>query len=194
MKHVRVFALRIASPILIFFEPYSAAAGWCEEKFMTSKPKGTGAEYLVRQSGLAKTRQALPPIKDILIVEDEPSDSRRLVATLRSIFGYELDVRRATTLNSALDMVLERQPELILLDDYLKPADTALDSIPMIRHANYQGPIIIISGEVDRLRRAELLAKGANDTINKEDLNSGAITEVLVRLGRSQCQDGGAVG
>lgn len=150
---------------------------------MSSSTRPSGGDYLVRQSGLAKSRKGLPGLTDILIVEDEKPDADRLVATLRSMFGYALDVRRAHTLNIAIDMVLARPPELILLDDYLKPNDTALDSIPMLRRANFNGPIVIISGEVDRHRRAELLAKGATDTINKDDLNSAAIAEVLVRIG-----------
>jgi DNA-binding NarL/FixJ family response regulator len=79
-------------------------------------------------------------------------------------------------------MVLKKHPELILLDDILKPSDTALDSLPMIRHTGYKGPIVIVSANVDRFRRAELLAKGADDTINKDELDSGAIAKTLLRL------------
>jgi DNA-binding response OmpR family regulator len=152
---------------------------------MSSPSKGTGADYLVRQSGLSKSRKDLPKLDDILIVEDEALDADRLVATLRSMFGYALEVRRARTLNSALDLVLARAPSLVLLDDFLKPSDTAVDSIPMLRRAGFGGPIVVISGHVDRHRRAELLAMGADDTIHKDDLDSGAISELLVRLGRS---------
>ena len=149
---------------------------------MNSGPRDTGADYLVRKSDLAKTRKELPTFKDILIVEDETMDANRLVATLRSMFGYDLQVRRAKTLSSAVDMVLERAPELILLDDWLKPVDRATDSIPMLRRANFNGPIIVISGQLNRDLRKVFLAKGASDTIHKDELNSVAIAEVLTRL------------
>ena len=149
---------------------------------MTSTPKGTGADYLVHKSDLAKSRKDLPAIKDILIVEDRGLDADRLIGTLRSMFGYDIEVRRANTLNKALDLVLERPPELLLLDDYLGPLDTAVDSIPMVRRANYTGPLVVISGQMDRFRRAELMGKGADETINKDDLNSVAITVVLMRI------------
>ena len=149
---------------------------------MNSGSKGTGAEFLVRKSDLAKTRKDLPTYKDIIIVEDENLDANRLIATLRTMFGYELEARRAKTLNIALDMVIQRAPELLLLDDYLKPLDTAADSIPMIRRAGYTGPIVVISGELTRDRRSALIAKGATDTIHKDDLNSVAIAEVLTRI------------
>ena len=149
---------------------------------MTSGSRETGADYLVRKSDLAKTRKDLPAYKDILIVEDETMDANRLVATLRSMFGYDLQVRRASTLSKAVDMVLERQPELILLDDWLKPVDRATDSLPMLRRANFTGPIVIISGELNRDRRKLLIGKGATDTIHKDELNSVAIAEVLTRI------------
>ena len=104
------------------------------------------------------------------------------------MFGYDLEVRTARTLNAALDNVLARKPELVLLDDILKPSDTAAETIPFLRRANYDGPIVVISGQVDRHRRTELLAKGANDTIHKDDLNSVAIAEVIERL--FSCQAG----
>jgi len=149
---------------------------------MNSSSKGTGADYLVEKSDLARMGKLVHKLKDILIVEDESLAGDRLAATLRAMLGYEPEVRRARTLGSALDMVLKKHPELILLDDILKPSDTALDSLPMIRHTGYKGPIVIISANVDRFRRAELLAKGADDTINKDELDSGAIAKTLLRL------------
>ena len=155
---------------------------------MSMGSKATGAEFLVRKSDLAKTRQALPSYKDILIVDDENMDANRLVATMRTMFGYDLEVRRAKTLLSAVDMVLARTPDFILLDDRLKPTDTALDSIPMIRRANYHGPIVVISGDLTRDRCAMLMAHGATETIHKDELNSVAIAAVLTRLAQPSTQ------
>jgi DNA-binding response OmpR family regulator len=152
---------------------------------MSSGSRGTGADFLVLKSDLAKTRKELPSYKDILIVEDENKDANRLIATLRGMFGYDLDVRRAKTLSVALEMVLKQPPELVLLDDYLGPSDTAADSIPMIRRAGFAGSIVVISGALDRDRKAALIARGATDTIHKDELNSVAIAAVLTRIGLS---------
>lgn len=152
---------------------------------MNTSPKGTGADYLVEKSDLARMGKLVPKFKDILIVEDESLAGDRLTATLRAMLGYDPEVRRARTLGIALDLLLKKHPELILLDDILKPSDTAVDSLPMIRHTGYKGPIVIVSANVDRFRRAELLSKGADDTIHKDDLDSGSIARTLVRLAES---------
>lgn len=129
-----------------------------------------------------RARQGLPQLANILIIEDETFDAERLSATLRVMFGYELVVRRAATLASALDRIIEQKPDIIFLDDVLKPSDDASQSIPYIRRAGYEGPIVVVSGQVTRTRRATLLAAGATDVIHKDDVDSVRLAEALVRV------------
>ena len=76
------------------------------------------------------------------------------------MFGYGLTLRRAKTLGSALDCVIERKPDLIFLDDILPPSDTASTTIPFLRRCGYEAAIIVVSGEMTRVRRQELLGAG----------------------------------
>ena len=52
----------------------------------------------------------------------------------------------------------------------------------MIRRANFTGPLVVIGGLMDRCRRAARLDKGADEAIDKDDLDSAAITEALKRI------------
>jgi len=151
------------------------------ERPMTA-PADDGGSFLERKSDLAKSRSQRPGYKDVLIVEDENFDADRLKATLHLMFGYELTVRRAKTLGSALDCVIERLPELIFLDDILKPSDNAAQTIPFLRRCGYAGPIIVVSGQVTRNRRAELSSAGAIDVIHKDDVDSVRLMEALQRI------------
>lgn len=152
---------------------------------MSNAGGGAGGDHLARRSELAASRHGMPALKDVLIVEDETFDAERLRATLRVLFGYTVEVRRATTLGSALDAVIERKPDMVFLDDYLKPNDSATESIPFLRRAGYEGPIIVVSGEVDKQRRSALLLAGAKDTIHKDHLDSVRVAEALVRVFKS---------
>ncbi|MGE0698585.1 MAG: response regulator [Hyphomicrobiaceae bacterium] len=145
-------------------------------------PKSTGGNFLARKADITKTRMGQPGLADVLIVEDENFDADRLRATLHIMFGYGIEVRRAKTLGSALDAVIERKPEMIFLDDYLKPNDNATHTIPFLRRCGYDGPIIVVSGEVDRQRRGVLIKAGAVDVIHKDDLDSVRIAEALARM------------
>ena len=98
------------------------------------------------------------------------------------MFGYELELRRAATVASAVDQVLKKQPELIFLDDQLKPSDTASVTIPYLRRADYHGPIVVISGQVTRTRRKELISIGAAEVIHKDDVDSSRLAEALLSV------------
>lgn len=142
----------------------------------------SGGDHLTKRSDLTRARHGFAEPKDLLIVEDETFDADRLRATLHVMFGYEMQVRRASTLGSALDCVIERKPDLIFLDDILKPNDTAMSTIPFLRRCGYEGPLIVISGQVTRKRRSELLSAGAAEVIHKDDVDSVAITEALTKV------------
>lgn len=155
---------------------------------MSANSKGIGADYLVQKSELAKSGKLLPRLNDIVIMEDENLASDKLMATLRTMLGYDPEVRRARTLNSGLDLLIARQPDLVMLDDYLGLTDTALDSIPMIRHTGFKGPIVVVSGRLDRKREQLLLQKGADGAINKDDLDSGSIAAVMLGIARKRAE------
>lgn len=149
---------------------------------MASSPTGSGGDFLAKKSDLLRARASMPVLKTVLIVEDEDPDAEKLQATLRVMFGYDLEVRRSATLNSAIDAVLKKMPELVFLDDVLRPTDEAHQTIPFLRRAGYEGPIVVVSGRVNRRRRADLTAAGATDVIHKDDVDSVRLAEALTRI------------
>jgi DNA-binding NarL/FixJ family response regulator len=149
---------------------------------MTSASSKSGGDFLAKKSDVMRLKQLLPSLKDILVVDDETFDADRLKATLRVMFGYDLEVRRAATVASAVDAVMKQQPELIFLDDCLKPSDTATTTIPYLRRADFTGPIVVVSGQVTRNRRRELMSLGAAEVIHKDDVDSTRLAEALLNV------------
>ena len=149
---------------------------------MAASSTKSGGDFLAKRSGVTKSRSDLPKLKDILIVDDETFDADRLKATLHLMFGYDLDIRRAATLGRALDEVIARMPEVIFLDDVLKPNDNASQTLPFLRRAGYAGPVIVVSGQVTRQRRTLLLGAGAHDVIPKADVHSVRVAAALHRV------------
>ena len=131
---------------------------------MATVSRGTGADYLVDKSDLAKIAKTMPKFRDIVVFEDERLDSDRMLATLRTMLGYDnIDVRRAKTLTSGIDLLIAKRPDLVLLDDYMGPVDRAHDALPLIRRAGFEGPMVVVSGQLTRSRRIELLKLGVAD-------------------------------
>ncbi len=136
---------------------------------------------MAMRSETARAKAALPDIRNVLFVEDEDSDARRLAAILRIVFGRDVNAVRAERLGDVAAAVANVPPDVVFIDDYLRPDDTALDTIPVLRQAGYEGPIIVMSGELDRARSLKLAAAGASVTMHKEDINSAAITSAMQR-------------
>lgn len=149
---------------------------------MAGKSNKSGGDYLAKRSGVTKSRANLPQIANILIVEDETFDADRLKATLHLMFGYEIEIRRAATLGRALDEVIAQTPEIIFLDDVLKPSDNAAQTLPFLRRAGYEGPVVVVSGQVTRRRKSVLIEAGASDVIHKDEVDSVRVAEALHRV------------
>jgi CheY-like chemotaxis protein len=142
----------------------------------------SGGDFLAKKSGLMRTRGSRPDAFDALIVDDEALDADRMLGTLRVMLGYDASVRRASDVDRMLFEVTEKKPDLVFLDDILKPSDDATKSLPLLKAAKYDGPVIVISGQVTKTRRAQLMALGAYEVIHKDDVDSVRLTEVLQRL------------
>jgi DNA-binding NarL/FixJ family response regulator len=149
---------------------------------MATSTSGSGGDFLAKKSGVMRARSSLPELKDVVVVDDESIDADRMSGTLRVMFGYDVVVRRAATVGAAIDLVIEKTPDIVFLDDILKPSDDAAQTIPFLRRAGYNGPIVVISGQVTRTRRALLLTAGATDVIHKDDVDSVRLTEALHRV------------
>ncbi len=149
---------------------------------MPRTPPKTGGATLARKSELAIARHLKPAFKDVLIVEDNDKEADRLKGTLNTIFNYKSEVRRARTLGAALDCVIARRPDLIFLDDLLKPNDDATQTIPFLRRCGYEGPIVIVSSVLTRPRRALLVNAGAIECIHKDELDGTSVEEALASV------------
>ena len=145
------------------------------------QPK-SGGDHLEKRSDVIKSQRQMPKLDNILVVEDNASDADRMQATLHLMQGYDIEVRSAATISTAVDQVLAKRPALVLLDDRLKPADDATQTIPFLRRAGYDGPILVISGEVTRRRRKELMDVGATDVLHKDDVDSVRLAETISKI------------
>jgi DNA-binding response OmpR family regulator len=95
----------------------------------------------VNTNGHVATERAL-----LIAVEDEPRNAALLEAILGRA-GYEL--RIATNLAGARELLAETTPDLVLLDRHLPDGD-GLDLIPEIRSSGRLGsvPILLVSASV----------------------------------------------
>jgi CheY-like chemotaxis protein len=146
---------------------------------MTSSTAPAGGDFLAHRHAVSTDLKKLPQLRQILVIEDETPDAKKLVATLNILFSYEATITQAATLGKAVDAVIAQRFDLVLLDDFLKPTDRAVHTIPFLRRAGYVGPIVVVSGILTPQRRLELMAAGADGGIHKDEVNSASLGVVL---------------
>ncbi|MET1026914.1 MAG: sigma-54 dependent transcriptional regulator [Dongiaceae bacterium] len=103
--------------------------------------------------------------RDILIVDDE-ADIRLLIAGILGDEGYQ--TREAADSETALEMLHQRQPSLIILDIWLQ--NSALDGMAMLSVIKGDWPdvpIIMISGHGNIETAVNAIKHGAYDFIEK---------------------------
>jgi CheY-like chemotaxis protein len=139
---------------------------------------------LVRKSELAKRIRALPPLRDIMVIDDNEQDARHAVVVLRLLLGPELVVTSHRYLAKAVAELQRKMPDLIILDDHLPPMDRAESSLKALQRFGFKGPFIVMTGMLDRQRKLELEKLGPLGLIHKDDLDSFSLSEVLTRLNK----------
>lgn len=144
-------------------------------------PSHPAVRVLMQRSRIAQLMKSIPQYRNIVIIEDDARDSDRLASTLRSIFGYEIHLRQCPTLGTALDALIEEEPDLVFLNDRLGPVDKAEKSVPFLRAARCVATIIVVSSCFSRRRRAEVLKLGVAEVIDKDELDGLTICEALVK-------------
>lgn len=141
-----------------------------------------GIGHMKSRSLLTMRLKDLPPLTEFLIVDDEPADARWLISALKLVCGHDIRIRHARTIGAALDALKAAPPQLVFLDDRISPVDTAANTLPFIRRTGYDGPIVIISGEMTRQRKSDLLKLGAIAILHKDDIESARVAELLIEI------------
>lgn len=157
--------------------------------YIHAAPDDEPVEFLRHKSGVHKSRIGARKIGDVLLIDDSKLDSRAIAALLRSAFGRDIQIRHAASLSRGRNMLLERMPDLIVLDDILPPRDRADTSLTYLRQAGFTGQIIVVSGEMTRVRRLLLLQAGADAVVHKDDLNAMSLVEAVIPPDRRPIAD-----
>ena len=118
----------------------------------------------------------------LLIIEDDAWDAKLLEALLKGAVASTLDVAHAGTLAEGLDR-LGREWFQIILSDLNLPDSLASETLPRLREAVPDTPIIVLSGDADEAVRESALAAGALAFLVKGEVgNDAIIAEIIGRL------------
>ena len=102
------------------------------------------------------------PVAEVLLVEDDPAIRRALIRALGDL-GHV--VTAEATGISALQTIMERRPELVVLDLGLPDVDG--DELLRMVRAVSQVPIVVVTARRDEATIVRILKHGADDYVIK---------------------------
>jgi len=124
----------------------------------------------------------------ILLVEGDPVDARRLVQMLRAGGGSKFRLRRAHRLRQAKRHLQSGLADVALLDLSLPDAQ-GLDALVEAQQTAPSVPFIALSGVADDSLAAQALQLGAQDFLVKSEIEAGQLARALCfAIARQQAQ------
>ncbi len=114
----------------------------------------------------------------ILLVEDNPADADFIRTMLETAKHGPFQVHAVDRLSAALDALNRESYEIILLDLGL-PDSAGLAALHAIRQAHAHAIVVVLTGNRDDTLVDAALADGAQDYIQKRDLDADLLDRVL---------------
>ncbi len=115
----------------------------------------------------------------ILIVEDNIGDFRLIEQMLLEIRDFSKDIIQASTLQEAIQAVIDHKPDVILLDLSL-PDSHGFDTFQQLNNVNSCIPILILSGLNDTRFAHEAVKNGAQDYLVKGEFEEKLLAKSLL--------------
>ena len=113
----------------------------------------------------------------ILVVEDNPGDAR-LIREYIGADQWEEETEWVDNLNSALEIILEKRIDGILLDLHLPDSKGLSTLTTLIKHTP-DIPIVVLTGLDDDELGAEAVREGAQDYLAKNNIDEAVIKRTL---------------
>jgi diguanylate cyclase (GGDEF)-like protein len=124
----------------------------------------------------------------ILLVEGDPVDARRLVRMLRASGATKFRLRRAHKLHQAKRHLQNGRADVVLVDLSLPDAQ-GLDVVVEAQRTAPGVPLVALSGTADEGLAAQALQLGAQDFLVKSEINPGQLARALsFAIARQQAQ------
>jgi two-component system, cell cycle response regulator len=143
----------------------------------------------VRKILASKARDAMPSQQiQILLIEADPMDARRLAQMLRSGRAVKFRLRRAHKACQAKRHLQNGNADVALVDLTLPDAQ-GLDLLVEVQRTAPSVPFIALSGAADDSLAAQALQLGAQDFLVKSELNPARLVRALsFAIARQQAQ------
>jgi response regulator of citrate/malate metabolism len=94
----------------------------------------------------------------------------------------KIELKSAVDIDQGMVSMMEKQPDVILLDNHLELDETYKDSVPQLRAFGYTGPIVVISSDTSDLSKEELEDYSVTNCAGKLDFDRNNFENKIYEL------------
>lgn len=116
---------------------------------------------------------------DVLLIDDDPTEFEIIQYNLGKIDTHDVSIDYVATLEDAVARICERPYDIILLDNMLLPHNDFRQTVPVIRKAQYIGPIGIISSDISGGYFQSFSEFGADFRISKQEIDARSLRYIF---------------
>ncbi|MFB6355329.1 MAG: diguanylate cyclase, partial [bacterium] len=136
-------------------------------------------DHLIEKVLAERVETTQSGLMNLLFIENDPGDARLVERYCESIDRWDVNFLHTPEIEEGLDVLRNRDVDVLLLDYYLDHDQTAVDVIGDIMNQGKDIPIIVLSGRGDEELAAEVLREGADDYRSKDDLNAAELVNAI---------------
>lgn len=114
----------------------------------------------------------------ILLIEDNPGDSRLIQEALREVSGVDIELVKAELLATGLEILAEDDIEVVLLDLTL-PDSMGLETLDQVRLYAPEAPVVVLTGLDDEDMALKAVQAGAQDYLVKGQVDGTSLVRAI---------------
>jgi CheY-like chemotaxis protein len=141
--------------------------------------RDVGSDVLKQKSILSIEMKRVSTIRDIMVIDDSAQDCMHLRTLVHLLLGDGVTTTCFSSVARAGSKLRERMPDLLFLDDHVPPVDRIETSLKTLQRFGYAGPVVFMTGALSTARRRELIPLLPLAILDKDDLNSLRLAEIL---------------
>ena len=118
-------------------------------------------------------------MKNILLIDDDQSEKIFVNYLLRDRYGDSFKLSYCRTVETAKQILSTTRIDIILLDDKLDRGMTSAETIPILKRAAFNVPVVIISKDVNSLHLKQVTKFRQNKVVDKFHFQDALANGVL---------------
>ena len=115
----------------------------------------------------------------LLIIDDDQTEKRLFELYAMDVEGVDIECHFTPRFEDGVAQLQVKRPNLVFLDNRITPYDNYTQTVPRLREAGYDGPVVVMSASLFDEVFNYFRDYGVSQCIDKLDLSAAMLERVI---------------